>query len=1294
MTHNLSAAVRLAALLLALLSASMPVMSAPPAVDIASTPPFGGSMIHPNILLALSIEFPTARNAYPGKERGAYHSRREYIGYFNTGKCYAYNSTHFEIAANAGTNFACGTSSAPFSGNFLNWATTSAIDSLRLALSGGNRFVDTDTTTILQRAYLPAPFYRGFFEWRTINGQAEIRAATGINANKIYISNCRDKMFISDALPMTNGFPDSSCDAPQKTVNGTPYEFLARVEVCNAVEGPERPELCMAYDKAYKPVGEMQRNAHKVRFGVMSYLVDDPEAPVIVGGNDPATHQSLFTSASRYGGVLRAPMKYIGARRFDNNTFTEADNPQMEWHLKTGVFIANPDNANGFTQSGAINYLNRFGSTGNYKVHDPVGELYYEGLRYLQGKQPTGATAANPLGTAYHGSTRSLDGFPAHQWKDPVLAACQRNYVLVIADAYSHYDWSIPGGRPAPAHSFGALGNPRPTARPLEANDPDVVAYTNKVGAFEHRANLASLTTGSNGHGSYYMSGLAYWANTTDIRQDKKVRVQTLIVDVDENGDGTLDSQRQPRSTQLYLAAKYGGFKDKNKDGNPFATTNGQGQTVHNDTEWSDNTKHKRPRTYFLASEPDKMLTGIQDVFSFISSNNGALSGSTASNTLMTSSQSKSYIFQSGYETPEWFGTLRKREVHRSNNGTISIATTALWEAGELLTKKSPDERRIFVGQRDDSGTFGSTTFLWSNLNQAQKNLLHQVPYAHNKHDNLGEQRLDYLRGKRSDNDRFRTQPYVLGDIVNSAPVFVGAASSQIQDANYHTFYTASLKRKHAIYVGANDGMLHAFDETNGNELFAYIPDAVVKDLGKLTSRQYVHQSYVDGGITVGEAMTANQQWKSVLVSGMGGKTRGVFALDVTDPVNMPGSPALWEFTDRDDADIGHVVGMPAIAKFTTHIAQNGTPTYRYFAVVSSGLNNYVNDNSNNNANGDGFIFLLALDKKPATQWVLGNNYFKWKAPIQNPQRPNSLGAPTIVTSAQGAVDVIYAGDLQGNVWRFDFSRVARNLSMAQLINNTSHRRILFSARDNRNIPQPVTTRPKVVYGSDGGYMVLFGTGKNIELHDASASTFSTQTFYALLDNRTSSIPGRQALQVRTAEPVNGGEHLLIKGAHFTYGSTANTKRGWYLDFPSSMTTGERSVTEAATLYGTVFFNTLIPARDLCSTGSGRQYQLDLLTGLTTLNRPTGALSHIGILSAPIIIESQSNTSNPDPTGGTTTEKWVNNISFGSDGGYGTGTNTPGYMPNAPERLSPQDTGRLSWREIINWQELGHRTQP
>ncbi len=148
-----------------------------------------------------------------------------------------------------------------------------------------------------------------------------------------------------------------------------------------------------------------------------------------------------------------------------------------------------------------------------------------------------------------------------------------------------------------------------------------------------------------------------------------------------------------------------------------------------------------------------------------------------------------------------------------------------------------------------------------------------------------------------------------------------------------------------ALFVGSNDGMLHAFNAANGNELFGYIPSWLGPKLSALTTTGYNvsgHQSYMDGSPVVGEAKVGND-WKTVLVSGTGGGGQGVFALDVTNPAAFDASKVLWEFTDRDDADLGNVVGKPQILKLRTS-APSAAAVYKWFAVVPGGVNNYVND--------------------------------------------------------------------------------------------------------------------------------------------------------------------------------------------------------------------------------------------------------------------------------------------------------------------------------------------------------------
>src|SRR5690606_38911593 len=141
-------------------------------------------------------------------------------------------------------------------------------------------------------------------------------------------------------------------------------------------------------------------------------------------------------------------------------------------------------------------------------------------------------------------------------------------------------------------------------------------------------------------------------------------------------------------------------------------------------------------------------------------------------------------------------------------------------------------------------------------------------------------------------------------------------------------------ERPAMIYVGANDGMLHAFRETDGVEVFTYVPNEILHKLPKLTSRYYGHDFYVDGSPSYGDVQIGSD-WEAVLVSGLRSGGQGIFALDITDPENFSASNVLWEFTDEDDADLGFYFGDPQIKKMA-----NG----KWAAVFTSGYNNTVND--------------------------------------------------------------------------------------------------------------------------------------------------------------------------------------------------------------------------------------------------------------------------------------------------------------------------------------------------------------
>lgn len=1232
---------------------------------------------------------------------------------------------YFSISKVADSNHECGGDS--FSGNFMNWASSSAIDMLRYAMTGGDRTTDTTSLTVLQRAWLPDGSYNSnsnfyaqgtYFPRKKVTASATTSApnqVTPFSTTDLYVVSCRNRILFSN----TNG--GGNCDTAR--TSGSPAvlqttdkyfgEYLARVKVCDATEeGPTRTDLCQKYGANYKPVGELQRNSDKLRVGALGYLTE----------HDTGTNNV-------YGGVVRGPVKYVGPKKFDSPAFAETTNDKPEWDATTGVFYNNPEDAanrTSTTNSGVINYLNKFGRTntsrpGAYKTWDPVGELYYEAISYLQGKQPTSGSTNGTSATRALGTDTADDNFPVLKtWVDPVTASCQNNYIVTIGDVNTHQDAYIPGS-PARNADVARAAETATTTTPAF----DALTWTRLVSAMEvdaastygnlaKRSNLTSLDTVNTGAGTgtYYMAGVAYWANTNPIRLDKPVKVKTFSIDVDEGGNGSIDDTNprgtKSRNSQFYLAAKYGGFLDKNKDGNPFKTFAEDGTTVvNNNNEWSSDGMD--PDNYFLASNPKKMIDSIKNIFQVVSSNSGTISGVTLTSTKI--STDSAYVYQPGFDPSKWSGNLLKLKLQLVGGAvTIQDAASPTWDAGLILTGKAatttpsaaavpanptPANRKIYTSKVELDGSLTTVPFNWSGgLTDAQKTLLDNSPVTLVA-DGLGEKRVNYLRGSRTDeigqaNGIFRQRDRVLGDIINSNPTYVAAPAANIQGDDYSTFYEAKKGRTKAVYAGANDGMLHAFNAADGVELFAYVPNAVIPGLNKLTNPNYVHQPYVDGKLTVREAKV-DGSWKTILASGMGGGAQGAFVLDVTNPADfVGGTGAIWEFTDQDDVDMGNLTSPPQVAKFKTGVdAGTNAPIYKYFVVVPSGLNNYKDDGYSNFGTTDqavGALFLLSLDKKPADAWALGTNYFKLKTVVKDSTKQNGLSSPALVLGNDGAVRYAYAGDLQGNMWRFDFTLGApasKTLSTP-----------LFTALAGSDV-QPITGQPAVITAPGGGYVVLFGTGKYVEDADAAAGNFKTQSFYGVLDTTYDNVSGRSKLEARTLteDTAVGSDAMIVAGDNFTYGTSTGQKMGWYFDFLNSGTvtgTGERSVTDPLIAYGRLFFNSLVTGSDPCATGGGRTYGLSALTGLplnsdgvSASGAVTGQTSTVGMLSSPVLFETGTTVGDRDSIGKRAVKKKFSVFNFGTGGKAGTaapaanGTGT--FQPPA---------GRMSWREILNWQEL------
>lgn len=1375
-----------------------------PKIELAAEPLYAQSArAKPTLTLALSVEFPTVGaqyvNSADSSNDNTYAATNEYIGYFDAESCYSYNNDadsnlrRFDRIG-AATNRECG--GAGFSGNFMNWATSSAIDILRYGLTGGDRIVDTTTLTVLQRAYLPTNsdnnpgnFYNGsnFPSKRISNAIAAgvlPSALLGGHTGDVYIANCKNRvhfgtakagncdapgnnsnlgtptgdpthgpvtdysgtlpsdfsaacasengtcafsgirqvaygynnrwkfMSAKDGTACSNGVfgdpysgqtkacytrPDPTGWEPSTSLSSDPF-FYARVSVCG-VDGSgnltdPRINLCSRYPGGnYKPVGNLQKYSDRVRVAAFGYLMDNASSP------------------QRNGGVLRAPMKYVGPKAFDANfQLVSGANPVQEWDTDTGIFLANPDSATE-GKSGVANYLNQFGRTGatkgNYKRYDPVGELYYEALRYIQGLPPTPSAVSDV-------TTAMKDGFATYTtWTDPHPAvsgmsdySCVRNNIVAIGDVNTHNDKYFPG-------NTRTTGDWTRTASDA-ANEPDFKWWTKVVGAFESNHTEISYVDGkgvtrsvsnfnpANGdrwgmqnqdigadHASYYMAGAAYWANTHDIRganwsdADKRrlgMRVTTYVLDVNEYAQQSAHSKHM--QNQFYLAAKYGGFKDASGTGNPFKAAD---MTDTNDN-WSRASDHTEldAKNYFLSSSARGVLDALDNIFANIAKEANSIAGGAISTQRLTSVGG--FIFQAQFDPADWSGDLIPYPVTMVGDDNIEIgdADAAPWTAAKMLDARDPATRKIYVGKTTPDSS-AATEFKWASLDTDAQNFLRLPPGADEDDPmdavSVGQDRLDFVRGvrtKEAPNGTLRKRGKLLGDIVNSGVAYSGAPTLRINDAGYVSGFAETYKdRVKTLFVGANDGMLHAFDSETGAELFGYIPSWVVPRLNELSSTSYQHQAYVDASPVVAEAKVG-ADWKTVLVGGTGGGGQGVYALDVSRPEAFDASKVMWEFTDKDDASLGNVIGRPAILKF-----KDSATTYKYYAVVAGGVNNYVDD-GHFSTTGKPAIFLLDLAKAPAAAWVLNSNYYKIELPIASTSIASGVANFTTTSGLADETRLLFAGDMQGNLWKLDFTnKYVADWTLAKLsfYKDGSSPIPMYIAKDGSANLQPITMAPYLAYGPNRTLIVAFGTGKYLETSD-NAGPFKAQSVYALLDNNSatpdsgsplSAISGRGRLQMATAS-TDG----TITNSAFTWGrplddSDTSKRSGWYFDMPNSASTGERQISGFTVFGDKVYSGTVIPPATSCELGSGRSYEINLFTGTGS-----SVTSDVGILGEPFVLavgEDSLTKSNSVDQGTRTTIGRI--VLQGS-----------GSLKNLQSTTAVATVFRMSWRQINNYDEV------
>ncbi len=1317
----------------------------------AAVPPSIINGADPNVMINLSIETPMQGAAYndqndiagggsctgrTGSDGTCYFTNKDYLGYFNPRLCYDYDSGNqrFNPAGPSNADHSCNGVAGGWSGNFLNWATMTAIDEFRWALTGGHRSTDTATTTVLERGNMGLGAGHSWFPYKRIGSSVNVatNTVTPYTQTDIYIQSYGTQFRLSSA---------------RNTSGNVVNNLFARALVCDGTYETALTTYrnCKGYGANLKPEGLIQKNSANMRFAVMSYLLDG--------------------SHGRHGGVLRANMKYVGKFRPAAGGGIEV-NPNQEFSDTDGTFPVNPDptdaTASGVANSGVINYINKFGANG-YKSFDPIGELFYECLNYYKNR---GRTTDYMTGVA--SGDAELDGFPAiTAWTDPIQHECQQNYIVGINDANPWEDKKLPGTSATTntysGYTFRASSND--WGEPSNADGAiNVTTETNLVGAMQgingtnrnvgcvpgdcDMANNSKLIANlgeafgtapyAPKENSYYIAGLAYYAASQDIRGDfpGMQTVQTFMIDTQEYSANPLTGEMN----MLWLAGKYGGFNEQN-----FVAHGTSGRTYWPDqaSEW-DADGDGVPDNYVLANDPAKLVAGLTKAFSNIeqriSSGSAAAvisDGVTGTGAFYQAIYSPKVSIDTGQEI-QWAGQLhslfidtsgRLREDGDGNGQLDDIATDnivrlsfnqaagiertqvyrydtqtaydndtetdigevdelkAIWKAREALAglqNSSIENQRTYTATVSNIGASRHIK-TWNDINADRVVTQNEIVdfVAANLDENImavadateADNVVAFIRGKEGITGyRSRTIDYDddgsdeywrLGDIIHSSPVAVGQPDKAFDilngDSTYAAFRNQYANRRQVVYVGGNDGMLHAFNSgffnaSNnsftltraqqsyesaaptshplGAELWAYVPGNLLPHMQWLKERDYPHLYYVDGSpqaydvnIFTPDAIHPNG-WGTILVVNMrfgggavtydhdgdGGSTTpditarsAVVILDITNPEQPP--TVLAEISD---ANLGFTTSQPTLVvqrdagpgnNFNAPIRNDWYLAFGSGPIGSTALSQVDSDQ---NAR----LYVYDLNLKQFVNFS-GNNYLDLG--IANA----FVGDPASMNwTADFMDDAIYYGTVEeglsgavvepsGGLYRIPLAGTSAYIPSALLSPITN---------------QPFTTAPSFsIDRLSGDHWVYAGTGRLYVNSDNQSAT--QQTFYGIKDPGSGNTWGQVMVSdlqettglqvfsqgdmrdpngVITAGAISGGDidNVAVDNSDFTrFSNYMTTKDGWFINFALG-TNSTRNIFASLTFRSFVLFPEYSPPLDQCTPeGTSRLYALFFKTG-------------------------------------------------------------------------------------------------
>ncbi|HSC67715.1 MAG TPA: PilC/PilY family type IV pilus protein [Cellvibrio sp.] len=620
----------------------------------------------------------------------------------------------------------------------------------------------------------------------------------------------------------------------------------------------------------------------------------------------------------------------------------------------------------------------------------------------------------------------------------------------------------------------------------------------------------------------------------------------------------------------LYYAAKWGGYTNKI---NPVTLA----EIESTDVEIAAQTV---PDNYFYATDPRKLESSLVAAFAKIAASVGSAATVAANSTRLTG---ETHVYQAKFNSGDWSGQLLAYPV--KPNGTIDTSVPAAWDTDKTLTRSSSRKIYTYDGASARSlVTLNATS--WTNNNfpdlKAALRLSGELDEA------MALKRFNWLLGSNAAENvagGLRIRNKLLGDVVNSDPAYAGATSQRYNmlpaeygSASYNDYVDKKKGKKSALFVGSNDGMMHAFNAANGEELFAYIPRGAYSKLAEVSKPGYVHQYIVDGPMYVGDVYFDSNndgvdgEWRTIVAGTLGYGGKGAYALDVTDVLDSSGGPkVIFDVTAEDSTvpyrnDLGYSPGkiliVPTAQAKWTAIFGNGTDSQK------------------------GTASLVAIDiENPASYKI-----------IDTAVGGNGLSGVALLPGGTGVTTHAYAGDLLGNMWKFNLTDDSMNTWSVAYDGKP-----LINVISSAGVAQPITATPtlglnsikKVGEGASAkpSVMVYFGTGKYYEENDGGLK--GVQSIYGIADtgsikltkdNRTEKLHEKTISSETATNRVVSNDKTPDSGVREV---EWEDKDGWFLDLTVSgnSATGERVLSKPLLLFDRVILSTFIPSSNQCKYG-------------------------------------------------------------------------------------------------------------